>query len=99
MNQYLVIFTGGTISMEVGNNGGTVNEKAFQQHLNNFLTSNQFKADIISISQIVDSSQITYGEINELVSLLKTNYLNYDGFLILHGTKDPCLLPIATLNG
>ena len=99
MSQYLIIYTGGTISMEGGNDGGTVNEKTFQKKLNNYLQSKDISANTISITQALDSSQITYREINEIVSLLKTNYSSYDGFLVLHGTEKPCLLLIAILNG
>lgn len=86
MNKYLIIYTGGTLSMVSGKDGGTVDEKNFQYKLGDFLSNKNIETTVVALESIVDSSQMTYKSINEIVLLLENNYSAYDGFLILHGT-------------
>ncbi|WP_162473898.1 hypothetical protein [endosymbiont 'TC1' of Trimyema compressum] len=52
MNQYLIIYSGGTISMEAGSDGGTVNKKAFQKKLQQYLARKKFTATILPIKKM-----------------------------------------------
>ncbi len=86
-NGLLIIFTGGTIGMtKTDENIDTLINK--DEIINNILkkvnTNNRDK--IISTSKIIDSSQLDYQIYNEIASILKKEYDNFSGFIIISGT-------------
>lgn len=87
--QVCIIYTGGTIGMMPTENGYAPNPEAFPQvmeqihdiNLNGFPTY-----EVISLSRLLDSSNITYEEWNEIGRVIRDRYHDFDGFVVLHGT-------------
>lgn len=86
-NGVLIIYTGGTIGMsKMDENQDTLINK--DTIINNILKDVELtnKDKVVTISRIIDSSQLEYLIFNEISSLLKTEYNNYSGFIIITGT-------------
>lgn len=85
----LVIFTGGTIGMVATSHGYAPQGKAFHNLLKQIpeLYANGMPYwDIIDMDPLLDSSNITVLEWNEIGRVIAEHYDAYDGFVVLHGT-------------
>lgn len=84
----LLIYTGGTIGMVENNATGALEAFNFS-HLNSHIPELQrlkFHVDTIVFDPVIDSSDINQEHWQKLVQIIKDNYDNHDGFVILHGT-------------
>ena len=88
-SKILIINTGGTIGMVKTKKGYAPNGEYFRKALEDM---GALKADImpkwdmIETGQLLDSSNMTVEDWNEIGKLVADNYRKYDGFVILHGT-------------
>jgi L-asparaginase len=84
----LIIYTGGTIGMKENPETGALAPFNFDQILNEVpeLRKFGFTLDTISFNPLVDSSDITPEFWVSLATIIKDNYIKYNGFVILHGT-------------
>lgn len=84
----LLIYTGGTIGMRLNPENGTLCPFDFGQILDEVPELGKFayKLDSVSFNPVIDSSDVEPAIWQELVSIIKEHYNNYDGFVILHGT-------------
>ena len=84
----LLIYTGGTIGMIRRESDGSL----IPLELNNMyhylpvLESLPVKIDLVSMENIIDSSDMNPEFWKDLVEIIESNYLKYDGFVILHGS-------------
>ncbi len=87
--QVCIIYTGGTIGMMPTENGYAPNPTAFPDLLDKIHDINLpgFPSyEVICLSRLLDSSDITYREWNEIGRVIKDRYDDFDGFVVLHGT-------------
>ena len=87
-DKVLLIYTGGTIGMGHNPMTGTLEPLDFS-HLLRRLPEFKFiktEVDTYQFSPAIDSSDMTPDLWAQLVRIISTNYNNYDGFIILHGT-------------
>ena len=87
--QVCVIYTGGTIGMMPTENGYMPNPKAFPEMLYKIHDVNLpgFPSyEVICLSRLLDSSDVTWREWNEIGRLIRDRYDEFDGFVVLHGT-------------
>lgn len=84
----LLIYTGGTIGMKINPENGTLCPFDFGQILDEVPELGKFayKLDAVSFDPIIDSSDIEPAIWQELVNIIRRQYDDYDGFVILHGT-------------
>lgn len=84
----LLIYTGGTIGMKLDPESGTLKPFDFTQILAEVPELGKFawRIDSYSFNPIIDSSDIEPAVWKELAELIRDNYDEYDGFVILHGT-------------
>ncbi len=88
-SKILIINTGGTIGMVKTEKGYAPDGEYFRKQLEEM---GALKADImpewkmIETKDLLDSSNMTVRDWNEIGSLIAVNYKKYDGFVILHGT-------------
>ncbi len=84
----LLIYTGGTIGMMKNPVTGALENFNFDQLLEYVPEIKGFNLNIFSIAfdPPIDSSDITPESWSELVKIIYSNYEQYDGFVILHGT-------------
>jgi len=89
MNKICIIYTGGTIGM-TRTEKGYAPQKGFLGDILNKLTelsdSRMPKWDMIEMSPLLDSSNMTVYEWNKIAEKIYENYGKYDGFVVLHGT-------------
>ena len=84
-----IIYTGGTIGMMPTEMGYAPNPSAFPDLLEKIHDINlpDFPAyEVICLSRLLDSSDVTVREWNEIGKLIRDNYERFDGFVVLHGT-------------
>ena len=87
-NSVLLIYTGGTIGMIRHETDGSL----IPLELNNMyhylpvLESLPVKIDLVSMENIIDSSDMNPDFWIDLVEIIESNYLKYDGFVIMHGS-------------
>ena len=85
----LLIYTGGTIGMNKSENG-YVPQKGFLQEILEGLPVLRNEAmpewELIELDPLLDSSNMTVVEWNLIGSLVEKYYMDFDGFVILHGT-------------
>ena len=84
-----IIYTGGTIGMMPTENGYAPNPEAFPTLLNQIHDINLpgFPTfEVICLSRLLDSSDITYREWCEIGRVIRDRYDDFDGFVVLHGT-------------
>jgi L-asparaginase len=96
--EILIIYTGGTIGM-IKNDKGTLLPFTFENLLNYIPLLKSFPANISSYSfeMLIDSSNADNTFWLELSDVIATNYDNYDGFVILHGS-DTMAYTASTLS-
>ncbi|MBR4313005.1 MAG: type I asparaginase [Bacteroidaceae bacterium] len=84
----LLIYTGGTIGMMKNPVTGALENFNFDQLLEYVPEIKGFNLDLYSIAfePPIDSSDISPESWSQLVSIIYSNYEQYDGFVILHGT-------------
>lgn len=84
-----IIYTGGTIGMMPTENGYAPDPLAFPRVMDRIHDVNlpDFPDyEIVSLPQLLDSSDITYKEWNEIGGIIYDRYDDFDGFVVLHGT-------------
>lgn len=90
MTKTLIINTGGTISMvhaiPEDPTSPLVPAKTWSEVTKNYAFFNELNADYISLSEIVDSSNMTPILWKEIAEIIEAQYHKYKGFVILHGT-------------
>ena len=89
MKKVLILYTGGTIGMTRGENGYTPQKGKFLEalHAISDLSSPELPQwELLELDTLLDSSNMTVREWNEIASVLTSQYEKYDGFVVLHGT-------------
>ena len=84
----LLIYTGGTIGMIENMETGALEPFNFSHLRSNVpeMKRLNFHVDTYIFDPLIDSSEISPVKWCEMVQVVKANYNNYDGFVILHGT-------------
>ncbi len=87
-SKVLIIYTGGTIGMINDPNNGSLRPFDFKHILNFIPDLKQFNIEIdtYSFDKPIDSSDADIDLWIKTAKVIEKNYLNYDGFVILHGT-------------
>lgn len=83
----LIIYTGGTLGM-VYNSKGALEPFDFQQILEKvpYLKNLGLHLTVISLEELIDSSNINTVHWKIIGSTINDNYQQYDGFVVVHGT-------------
>ncbi len=82
----LIIYTGGTIGMR-RNENGTLVPFDFNTIEQEFPAVRNLNVDIsVYKMEAIDSSNVTPERWSELAHVIAENYMQYDGFVVLHGT-------------
>lgn len=85
----LIIYTGGTIGM-TRTPDGYAPEKGYLKSeldmISDMHDSGMPAWDLLEFEELLDSSNITYREWNQIARAIDDNYDDYDGFVVLHGT-------------
>ncbi len=84
----LLIYTGGTIGMIKDFETGALRAFDFDELLLNIPELKQLDCviDTISFDEPIDSSDMNVARWKELGDIINSNYENYDGFVVLHGS-------------
>ena len=84
----LIIYSGGTIGMIKDQRTGELRSFNFEYIYDHVPELERFNFELksISISKPIDSSEITLCHWTDFVEIIEANYLNFDGFVILHGS-------------
>lgn len=88
IRKVLVIYTGGTIGMMMDEESQSlvpINFEKIFQHIP-VLESMNVEIDHIQMDEIIDSSDMNPQFWIKLVGIIEKNYLEYDGFVVLHGS-------------
>lgn len=87
-SKVLLIYTGGTIGMVQDVDSNALHPFDFSQISQEIPELNKLNCDIetIAFDVPIDSSDIGPSDWNRLANAIQQNYLNFDGFIILHGT-------------
>jgi len=98
MHNIFIIYTGGTIGM-VKDETGTFVPFDFELIKRNLpdLSRLHYKLTVHSFEPIIDSSNMKPEIWIEMAQIIKDNYANYDGFVILHGS-DTMAFPASVLS-
>ncbi len=88
MTKIFVMYTGGTIGMITDEESGVLKPFTFEQIIENVpeLRRMNYELTIHSFEPIIDSSDMTPEIYATLAELIRDNYENHDGFVILHGS-------------
>ena len=89
MKRICIIYTGGTIGMERGENGYEPGKEPFSNimaRISDFSSPELPEYDVIEFSPLLDSSDVTVSEWNLIGRTIRDNMDKYDGFVVLHGT-------------
>jgi L-asparaginase len=84
----LLIYTGGTIGMVKDFETGVLKAFNFKKLLKNIPELNLIDCNIATVSfeKPIDSSNMNIEEWIKMANMIKDNYENYDGFVVLHGS-------------
>lgn len=85
----LIIYTGGTIGMKKTDKGYAPVSGFFANALSaidDLRTESVPEWSLYEMSPLLDSSDMTVKEWNEIARVIFDNYYSYDGFVVLHGT-------------
>ena len=84
----LLIYTGGTIGMSKDFETGALKAFDFSQLINHIPEIQQLDCETVSVSfdNPIDSSDMNPNFWVQLASMIKKNYLFFDGFVVLHGS-------------
>jgi L-asparaginase len=88
MTKILIIYTGGTIGMVNDAATGALIPFDFEQIKDNVpeLARLNYQLSVHSFNPIIDSSNMHPSHWNVIAQLIKDNYEEFDGFVILHGS-------------
>lgn len=84
----LIIYTGGTLGMTYDDKGQHLRPFDFSQILEKVPELSQVACEltVISLPEIIDSSNIQPAHWIQMAQIIEQNYEDYDGFVVLHGT-------------
>ena len=84
----LIIYTGGTLGMVLEKKSKSLVPFSFDKIIEYLpdLERLAFSIDMVSILEPIDSSNVEPSFWIEIVTIIKNNYEQYDGFVIIHGT-------------
>jgi len=84
----LLVYTGGTIGMIKDSETGVLRAFDFNNLSNKIPELNLLDCDIeaISFEEPIDSSNMNPNYWNEIAEVIEDNYLDFDGFVVLHGS-------------
>lgn len=84
----LLIYTGGTIGMVQNAKTGALESFNFEHLMQQIPEIELFNLNIaaVSFAPPIDSSDMTPAHWKELAKIISDNYVQYDGFVVLHGT-------------
>ncbi|GAB3956901.1 asparaginase [Spirosoma harenae] len=84
----LVIYTGGTFGMVYDQQAGQLVPFDFERVLDRLPELNRLNFDItlLTLNNIIDSSNMKPEVWVELAQIIQTNYAQYDSYVVLHGT-------------
>lgn len=84
----LIIYTGGTIGMIDNPQTGVLEPFDFTHLIDNVpkIKMLNYEIDNISFDPPIDSSDVNPGHWVQIVRAIESNYHDYDGFVVLHGT-------------
>jgi L-asparaginase len=84
----LLIYTGGTIGMRKDFDTGALKAFNFSKLLQRIPELKQLDCEIetISFEEPIDSSNMNPDEWARIASIVESNYLEFDGFVVLHGS-------------
>lgn len=89
LNEVLIIYTGGTIGMKKTEQGYRPAPRFLDEELHSIpdLSRKDFPAwELYEMNPLLDSSNMTLKEWNEIARVIYENYEKYSGFVVLHGT-------------
>ncbi len=89
MKRICIIYTGGTIGMERGENGYEPGKEPFADimaRISDFSSPELPEYDVLEFSPLLDSSDVTVSEWNLIGRSIAERMDSYDGFVVLHGT-------------
>ena len=83
----LIIYTGGTLGMSY-NLEGALEPSSFDHILSKLpvLEELKLRLSVISFEPPIDSSNIRIEQWGDIATIIKAQYNNFDGFVVLHGT-------------
>lgn len=84
-----ILYTGGTIGMVRTKNGFAPAPGTFAQELaaiRDLSSPKMPEWDLVEFDPLLDSSNITYEQWNQIAGKIESRYDQYDGFVVLHGT-------------
>ncbi len=84
----LLIYTGGTIGMVKDSDTGALKAFDFKKLLKNIpeLKLLDCEIDTVSFHEPIDSSNMSLLHWKKIATIIEENYLNFDGFVVLHGS-------------
>ncbi len=84
----LIIYTGGTIGMQTDTETGALVPFDFGGIYEEFPSLKRLNVaiDVVTMSPVIDSSNVAPENWIALAELIRDNYDRYDGFVVLHGT-------------
>lgn len=85
----LIIYTGGTIGMTPSEDGYAPKKGYLKSELDSISDMHAEEMpdwELFEFEELLDSSNITYREWNQIAKAVEDNYDDYDGFVVLHGT-------------
>lgn len=88
-SKVLIIYTGGTIGMVSTGSGYAPKSGYLKETLDAIgeLRSEELPDwELIEFNELLDSSNISVRNWTQIAKVIEDNYVNYDGFVILHGT-------------
>lgn len=89
MSRICIIYTGGTIGMVPTENGFAPKKGFFINELEKIPALKRKDVpdwDFVECDPLLDSSNITHNEWNQIAHMIEERYDTYDGFVVLHGT-------------
>jgi L-asparaginase len=84
----LLIYTGGTIGMRKDFDTGALKAFNFSKLLQRIPELKQLDCEIetVSFEEPIDSSNMNPGEWARMATIIESNYIEFDGFVVLHGS-------------
>ncbi|MCF0178084.1 MAG: type I asparaginase [Bacteroidales bacterium] len=88
MQKILIIYTGGTIGMNLDTETMTLKPFDFKQIMDELPELKKFDIELetYSFNPVIDSSDVDFDFWKKLAHHIEENYSLYDGFVVLHGT-------------
>jgi len=88
MTKILIIYTGGTIGMIKDSDTGQLSNVNFEHIYDHVPELKRLNVELgtKSFTHPIDSSEISIYHWQSLAEMIKENYVDYDGFVVLHGS-------------